>query len=61
MVGDPSVRLSAILATLPSGLQEISGLFNEALAATYGPAELAQIGASSLPHCLLRIDPAAPG
>jgi hypothetical protein len=41
--------LSTILATLPSGLQEISDLFDEALAATYGPAELAQIGASSLP------------
>jgi hypothetical protein len=41
--------LTAILATLPAGLQEISDLFDEALAATYGPAELAQIGASSLP------------
>jgi hypothetical protein len=41
--------LSTILAALPSGLQEISDLFDQALAATYGPAELAQIGANSLP------------
>jgi hypothetical protein len=41
--------LSTILPTLPAGLQEISDLFDAALAATYGPAELAQIGASSLP------------
>jgi hypothetical protein len=51
--------LTAILATLPAGLQEISDLFDEALATTYGPAELAQIGASSLPSVGATFTPGA--
>lgn len=47
-----SFTAGAILATLPSGLQEISDLFDEALAATYGlfssdlPAALAALAAA---------------
>lgn len=52
-------NITAALPVLPAELVEISDLFQEALTATYSPAELALIGASSQPEVGVTFTPTA--
>jgi hypothetical protein len=52
-------NITAALPVLPTELVEISTLFQEALAATYSPAELSLIGATSQPDVGVTFTPTA--
>jgi hypothetical protein len=52
-------NITGALPVLPAELVEISDLFQEALTATYSPAELALIGATSQPDVGVTFTPAA--